>query len=76
MFLAHPLRHDTRVEKEAAALVDAGHDVRIVATAFPGLPAREDRGGATVVRVDDDPLPARLLRSRLRPRAAARRGPC
>ena len=38
MFLAHPLRHDTRVEKEAAALADAGYDVRIVATAFPGLP--------------------------------------
>ena len=67
MFLAHPLRHDTRVEKEAAALVDAGFEVRIVATAFPGLPAREDRGGATVLRVDDDPLPARFVRSLLRP---------
>ena len=48
MFLAHPLRHDTRVEKEAAALVDAGYEVRIVATAFPGLPRREDRAGVTV----------------------------
>ena len=57
MFLAHPLRHDTRVEKEAAALADAGYEVRIVATAFPGLPAREERSGFTVVRVDDDPLP-------------------
>jgi glycosyltransferase involved in cell wall biosynthesis len=67
MFLAHPLRHDTRVEKEAAALAQAGYEVRIVATAFPGLPARDERAGVTVLRVDDDPLPARLLRRRLRP---------
>jgi glycosyltransferase involved in cell wall biosynthesis len=69
MFLAHPLRHDTRVEKEAAALTDAGYEVRIVATAFPGLPAREERSGFTVVRVDDDPLPARAIRSLLRNRS-------
>ncbi len=69
MFLAHPLRHDTRVEKEAAALADAGYEVRIVATAFPGLPTREDRGGVTVVRVDDDPWPARVVRRLLRRRS-------
>ena len=71
MFLAHPLRHDTRVEKEAAALVGAGYEVRIIATAFPGLPRREDRSGVTVLRVDDDPLPARIVRSLLRRRGGS-----
>jgi glycosyltransferase involved in cell wall biosynthesis len=69
MFLAHPLRHDTRVEKEAAALAAAGYEVRIIATAFPGLPAREGRSGFSVIRVDDDPWPARAVRFLLRNRS-------
>jgi glycosyltransferase involved in cell wall biosynthesis len=68
MFVASPLRHDVRVEKEAATLAEAGYDVRIIATRHPDLPARERRAGATVVRVDDDPLPARLARAALRRR--------
>jgi glycosyltransferase involved in cell wall biosynthesis len=66
MFVASPLRHDVRVEKEAAALAEAGYEVRIIATHHPELPAREQRAGATVVRVDEDPLPARVARAVLR----------
>lgn len=78
MFVASPLRHDTRVEKEAACLAEAGHRVRIVASLHPDLPRIEERAGATVVRVDDDPLPARIVRGLLRRRAggdAARAAP-
>jgi glycosyltransferase involved in cell wall biosynthesis len=68
MFLATPLRHDTRVEKEAAALADAGYNVRIIASFRPGLSRVERRAGATIVRVEDDPLPARAARALLRHR--------
>jgi glycosyltransferase involved in cell wall biosynthesis len=63
MFLAQPLRHDTRVEKEAAALTDAGYDVRIIASRHPDLPAFERRGAVEIVRVEEDPLPARIARA-------------
>ena len=63
MFLAQPLRHDTRVEKEAAALTDAGHQVRIIASRHPDLPAFERRGAVEIVRVEEDPLPARIVRA-------------
>ena len=68
MFVASSLRHDTRVEKEAATLADAGHRVRIIAASHPDLPHQEQRAGATVTRVDDDPLPTRLARAVLRRR--------
>jgi glycosyltransferase involved in cell wall biosynthesis len=51
MLVRNVYTHDTRVEKEASALVAAGHRVTVVADAGAGLPARETRGGAEVVRV-------------------------
>ncbi len=51
MLVRNPYTHDTRVEKEARTLIDAGHEVTVVADAAPGLPAREARDGAQVVRV-------------------------
>jgi glycosyltransferase involved in cell wall biosynthesis len=51
MLVRNPFTHDTRVEKEAATLVDAGYRVTVVADAAPGLPHREDRNGVAVRRV-------------------------
>ncbi len=51
MLVRNAYTHDTRVEKEARTLVEAGHRVSIVADAAPGLPARETRGGSDVHRV-------------------------
>jgi glycosyltransferase involved in cell wall biosynthesis len=51
MLVRNPYTHDSRVEKEARTLVDAGHRVSIVADAAPGFPARERRDGADVHRV-------------------------
>ncbi|HUF07095.1 MAG TPA: glycosyltransferase family 4 protein, partial [Candidatus Binatia bacterium] len=51
MLVRNPYTHDTRVEKEARTLTDAGHEVTVVADAAPGLPAREARDGAQVIRV-------------------------
>ena len=51
MLLRNPFTHDSRVEKEAASLVRAGHDVTVVAEWAPGLPVREERQGYRVVRV-------------------------
>src|SRR3954468_17604794 len=63
MFVLNPLTNDTRVEKEAATLAAAGYDVRIVAALRPGLPATERLAAAEGVRVDEDPLPAKLART-------------
>lgn len=51
MLLRNPYTHDSRVEKEAAALRDAGYRVTIVADAGAGLPEGEERDGARVIRV-------------------------
>jgi glycosyltransferase involved in cell wall biosynthesis len=63
MFVLNPLTHDTRVERQAATLAAAGYEVRIVAAARQGLVTTERRAGATVVRVDEDPLPTKLVRA-------------
>ncbi len=53
MLVRNSYTHDTRVEKEARSLTDAGYDVTVVADAAPGLPAHERRpDGTTVVRVE------------------------
>jgi glycosyltransferase involved in cell wall biosynthesis len=52
MLLRNPYTHDTRVEKEAATLTEAGHRVTVIADAGPGLPEREERDGVHVIRVD------------------------
>jgi glycosyltransferase involved in cell wall biosynthesis len=51
MLVRNPYTHDTRVEKEARALLAAGHRVTIVADAAPGLPERGSRDGVDIVRV-------------------------
>ena len=51
MLVRNPYTHDSRVEKEARTLVDAGHRVSIVADAADGLPARETRDGSQIHRV-------------------------
>jgi glycosyltransferase involved in cell wall biosynthesis len=51
MLVRNPYTNDTRVEKEARALIGAGYRVTIVADAGPGLPMDEDRDGSRVVRV-------------------------
>jgi glycosyltransferase involved in cell wall biosynthesis len=51
MLVRNPYSHDSRVEKEAASLVEAGYRVTVIADAAPGLPTLEDRGGARVIRV-------------------------
>jgi len=51
MLVRNAYTHDSRVEKEARSLVDAGFRVTVVADARAGLPSRERRDGADVVRV-------------------------
>jgi glycosyltransferase involved in cell wall biosynthesis len=51
MLVRNAFTHDSRVEKEARTLVHAGYRVTIVSDHAPGLPLREERDGASVVRV-------------------------
>src|SRR5687768_6227122 len=51
MLVRNGYTHDTRVEKEARTLTDAGFEVIVVADAAPGLAGRETRDGSTVLRV-------------------------
>jgi glycosyltransferase involved in cell wall biosynthesis len=51
MLVRNPFTHDSRVEKEAATLHEAGYRVTVVADAAPGLPLHEVRDGTTVRRV-------------------------
>lgn len=51
MLVRNPFTHDTRVEREVRTLSEAGYRVTVVAEDGPGLPARDERAGARVVRV-------------------------
>lgn len=51
MLLRNPYTHDTRVEKEARSLRDAGYAVTIVADGDEALPARETKDGVAVWRI-------------------------
>ena len=51
MLVRNGYTNDTRVEKEARTLVDAGHRVTILADAGLGLPEIETREGSEVIRV-------------------------
>jgi glycogen(starch) synthase len=75
MFLQQPLQHDTRVEKEATTLAAAGYEVTIIAALHPGLPREEMRGDVKIVRVDEDPLPSRLVRRLVSRRTRGVAGP-
>ncbi len=52
MLVRNPYTHDSRVEKEAATLRDAGYRVTVVADAGRGLPLVEERSGTSVRRVE------------------------
>lgn len=70
MFVINAFTHDARVTREASTLAAAGYDVTVLAVRrTPDLPAREERDGFTVERLD---LNAGLL-GRLR--GLGRRGP-
>ena len=71
MLLLNPFTHDSRVEKEAATLVEAGYRVSVVALAADGLPTRELRAGVDVIRVQRPGWPP-LLRFFLVRRRMAR----
>ena len=62
MLVRNAYTHDTRVEKEARALVGTGRRVTIVADAAPGLSERESRDGSNVIRVRRPALPVPGLR--------------
>src|SRR5690242_17999081 len=51
---------DIRVEKEALALRDAGHDVTILCDGGSGRPEREAWNGCAIVRVPAHPITAPL----------------
>ncbi len=51
MLVRNRFTHDTRVEKEARTLTDAGYRVTVVADAGPGLAAQERRDGIEVRRI-------------------------
>ncbi len=51
MLVRNAFTNDSRVEREAATLVDAGCAVTVVCHAGPGLPTVENRDGYVVVRV-------------------------
>jgi glycosyltransferase involved in cell wall biosynthesis len=51
MLVRNPYTHDSRVEKEAATLTEAGYRVTVVADAGPGLAEREERHAVAVRRI-------------------------
>ena len=65
MIVRNPAVRDPRVLREAATLAAAGHEVRIIATAQTGVPARESRDGFSIERVE--PVPRWLRRLARRP---------
>jgi len=73
MFVTNGVSIDTRVIKEAASLVAAGHTVTVVGLSEDGQAAREEREGFTIRRVRKDTLrvPRAGLRRALAPAAMA-----
>ncbi|MGI8659221.1 MAG: glycosyltransferase family 4 protein [Candidatus Limnocylindria bacterium] len=51
MLVRNPFTHDSRVEKEAASLREAGYRVTVVADRAPGLPPSESKDGIMVRRL-------------------------
>jgi hypothetical protein len=74
MLLGNAFTHDFRPLKQGRSLVAAGADVRVVATAAPGLPERDIVDGVRVVRASHDPLPSRLIRAAVAHRRGAGTG--
>jgi glycosyltransferase involved in cell wall biosynthesis len=72
MLLRNSHTHDTRVEKEARTLREAGYEVCVVAHARPDLPVREVRDGIAIRRVARPAARIPLLRFALHARALRR----
>jgi glycosyltransferase involved in cell wall biosynthesis len=64
MFLYGLLGNDSRVLRESAALISAGHDVTVIAMAEPGLPEEDELDGIRVFRIDTAPASLGLFRRR------------
>jgi hypothetical protein len=62
MFVYNNCARDMRVLKEAWSLLDAGHEVRIVAVLDATTPVEEVRGGVRILRIDRNPIHYRLLK--------------
>jgi glycosyltransferase involved in cell wall biosynthesis len=75
MLVRNPFEHDTRVLRQAETLATAGYQVDVLAVARPGMALEERLGLVRVVRIDDDPLPTRLLRAVIARRRRYRGGP-
>lgn len=55
MLVKNTFTHDARVEKEAVALIEAGHNVTVIAVSNGEQPRAETRSGITIVRVARGP---------------------
>jgi glycosyltransferase involved in cell wall biosynthesis len=62
MFVYNNCARDMRVLKEAWSLLDAGHEVRIVAVLDATTQVEEVRGGVRILRIDRNPIHYRLLK--------------
>ncbi len=62
MFVLGRCDPDIRVFKEARALTEAGHDVRIVAVMGEGVEPYEGRDGFRILRVTLDPIHRKIMR--------------
>jgi glycosyltransferase involved in cell wall biosynthesis len=63
MFVLNNCKYDTRVLKEARTLVDAGHDVRIIALLDEDTEPYEEKDGFRIIRITRDPIHHRVLRA-------------
>ncbi len=61
MFVYNNCQHDSRVLKEASTLVQAGHQVRIVALLDADSLPYEERDGFTIIRIPKEPLHCRII---------------
>jgi glycosyltransferase involved in cell wall biosynthesis len=63
MFVLNNCKRDSRVLKEAKTLVDAGHDVRIIAIRDEDTEPYEEKDGFRIIRITRDPIHYRVLRA-------------
>jgi glycosyltransferase involved in cell wall biosynthesis len=70
MLVYNSVTHDSRIFREAAALVEQGHSVEVIGRLGKGLEQVEERDGFTILRVTRDPMRMRLRRRRRRLRTA------
>jgi glycosyltransferase involved in cell wall biosynthesis len=62
MFVYNPLSNDSRVFREAGALVAQGHTVDLIGWKRKNQPAVEERDGFTIRRIFRDPVNKRMTR--------------